>query len=64
MENDNMKITIPISQIGIVLVVLKSTYIIDWSWWLVMLPFYWWAVFIVILIIVKLIISVIESIIA
>lgn len=26
--------------LGIVFVVLKLTHIIDWSWWLVLLPFY------------------------
>ena len=27
--------------LGIVFIVLKLTDNIDWSWWLVLLPFYW-----------------------
>jgi hypothetical protein len=30
------------SAIGIVFIILKLTGNISWSWWLVLLPFYWW----------------------
>lgn len=35
--------------LGLIFLVLKLTGQIDWSWWLVLLPFYWWLpVFVVV----------------
>lgn len=31
-----------IGALGVVFVALKLMGHIDWSWWLVLLPFYWW----------------------
>lgn len=31
-----------IGALGVVFVALKLMDHIDWSWWLVLLPFYWW----------------------
>lgn len=38
------------SLLGLTFIILKLTKVIDWSWWLVLLPFYFWTPIVVILI--------------
>ncbi len=37
------------SLVGVVFVTLKLCGVIDWSWWLVLLPFYYWMAILVVL---------------
>ena len=38
--------------IGIVFIILKLCHVIKWSWWLVLLPFYFWIPIVMILLLV------------
>lgn len=38
--------------LGIVFVVLKLTHIINWSWWFVLLPFWWWIPLIILVFVI------------
>lgn len=45
MNKSNIKVNISgifCTLLTIALIVLKLTNVIDWSWWLVLLPLYWW----------------------
>lgn len=44
--SNNVTVRLPIlSTLGVVFIVLKLTGVIAWSWWLVLLPFYFWIAF-------------------
>lgn len=48
--------------LGIVFVVLKLVGVIDWSWWLVLLPIYGPLVLVIVFILIMLLIAVLKNI--
>jgi hypothetical protein len=52
------------SLLGIVFIVLKLCHVIDWSWWLVLLPFYGGLALVLVIFIFGIIISLIGTAIA
>jgi len=52
MENNSMSLS---TIVFIVLLTLKLSDVIDWSWWLITLPLWWWLPLILLVIIFALI---------
>jgi hypothetical protein len=60
MENSN---GLPIGAIVfVVLLTLKLSGVIDWSWWLITLPLWWWIPFILLVVIFALVVVAFEEI--
>lgn len=43
--------------LGILFIGLKLTGYVDWAWWLVLLPLYWWIPFVILMLFIMLIVS-------
>ncbi|MGL5188238.1 MAG: hypothetical protein ACRC7S_01110 [Cetobacterium sp.] len=43
--------------LGIVFITLKLTNFINWSWWLVLLPLYWWIPILLLILFIMLIVG-------
>ena len=60
MESNN---GLPVSAIVfVVLLTLKLSGVIDWSWWLITLPLWWWIPFILLVVIFALMVVAVEEI--
>ena len=59
MENNSPSLSLIVF---IVLLTLKLSGVIDWSWWLITLPLWWWIPFVILVIIFALIIVLFEKI--
>lgn len=57
-------ITVTLSDIGLILVVLKLCNVINWSWWYVLIPFYAPVLLLVLFMLIVGIIAFIESIVS
>jgi hypothetical protein len=59
MENNSPSLSLIVF---IVLITLKLSGVIDWSWWLITLPLWWWIPFVILVIIFALVIVLFEKI--
>lgn len=60
MENNSPSISLIVF---IVLLTLKLSDVIDWSWWLITLPLWWWIPLILLIVIFAIVITLFEKII-
>lgn len=60
MENNSPSLSLIVF---IVLLTLKLSDIIDWSWWLITLPLWWWIPLILLIVIFAIVITLFEKII-
>lgn len=59
MENNSPSLSLIVF---IVLLTLKLSGVIDWSWWLITLPLWWWLPFVLLVVIFAVVITLFEKI--
>lgn len=59
MENNSPSLSLIVF---IVLLTLKLSDVIDWSWWLITLPLWWWLPFVLLVVIFAVVITLFEKI--